>query len=114
MTELEFTTAPFLAGDYNRNHVVDAADYTVWRNTLGQMGVSAHSGADGDGDGNVTATDYGVWKANYGMTSTGLGSFSAAVPEPATPTLAFLTFLSVVGSGSLRPFRRLHSAGLQR
>ena len=27
-----------LAGDYNRNGVVDAADYTVWRNTLGQIG----------------------------------------------------------------------------
>jgi hypothetical protein len=23
-------------GDYNRNGVADAADYTLWRNTLGQ------------------------------------------------------------------------------
>jgi hypothetical protein len=28
-------TAPPLPGDYNNNHVVDAADYTLWRNNLG-------------------------------------------------------------------------------
>ena len=38
-------------GDYNRDLVVDAADYVLWRKTLGTTGVPAFSGADGDGDG---------------------------------------------------------------
>ena len=37
---------PTLTGDYNGNGVVDAADYTIWRDTLGQMG--ADLPADGD------------------------------------------------------------------
>ena len=37
---------PSLAGDYNGDGVVDAADYTVWRDTFGQTG--ADLAADGD------------------------------------------------------------------
>ena len=32
------TPPPTLTGDYNGDGVVDAADYTIWRDTLGQMG----------------------------------------------------------------------------
>jgi hypothetical protein len=82
VTDVLFTTDPFLAGDYNRDGTVNAADYTVWRNTLGQMNVPAFSGADGDGDGDVLAADYVVWKTNYGMTVLGAGASAAPVPEP--------------------------------
>jgi hypothetical protein len=41
---------PALPGDYNQNGVVDAADYTVWRDHYGTP-VSPYSGADGDGGG---------------------------------------------------------------
>ncbi len=58
---------PPLLGDYNHNGVVDAADYTVWRNTLGQNVVN-FTGADGNGNGVIDAADYGVWKANFGQT----------------------------------------------
>ncbi len=57
---------PVLVGDYNGNGTVDAADYTVWRNALGQTGLTPFSGADGDGDGAVTQADYGVWKSHFG------------------------------------------------
>ena len=58
-----------LLGDYNLNGKVDAADYTVWRDGLGDEFV---------------AGDYDVWKANFGAGS-GSGSLSgSAVPEPAT------------------------------
>jgi len=58
-----------LTGDYNGNHVVDAADYVVWRNKNGP------------------AADYTAWRNNFGKTGgagsgTG-GSGTSAVPEPA-------------------------------
>jgi hypothetical protein len=42
-----------LAGDYNGDGNVDAADYTVWRNGLGE---------------HFTSADYFVWRDNYGRT----------------------------------------------
>jgi serralysin len=77
-----------LPGDYNHDNVVDAEDYAIWRNMLGQSG--AGLAADGNGNGTVDVGDYGVWKANFGRTSGG-GSGSAVslatVPEPTCPTL---------------------------
>ena len=40
-----------LAGDYNRDGIVDARDYTVWRNSLRSGGQNL--AADGNGDGTV-------------------------------------------------------------
>jgi hypothetical protein len=74
-----------LTGDYNRNGVVDAADYVVWRNTLGQTATGLL--ADGNGNGVVDAGDYNVWRANFGRSVGGVGVGSAAlgaVPEPAS------------------------------
>ncbi|QDU89862.1 Arylsulfatase precursor [Pirellulimonas nuda] len=48
-------------GDYNLDGAVDAADYTVWRDTLGQK-VPPYTGADGNGDGVVDQADSEVWK----------------------------------------------------
>jgi hypothetical protein len=81
---------PELPGDYNLDSIVDAADYTVWRNTLGTSDIEPYSGADGDGNGSVEAADYGVWKSNYGQSlSTGAGSDAAAIAEPpASPPTA--------------------------
>jgi hypothetical protein len=53
-------------GDYNRDGAVDAADYTVWRDTLGS---TTDLRADGNGDGIIDATDYMNWKAGYGFTT---------------------------------------------
>ena len=41
-----------LSGDYNQNNVVDAADYVLWRNTLG-ANVTPFTGADGSGNGEL-------------------------------------------------------------
>ena len=67
------------AGDYNRNGVVDAADYTVWRDQLDATGLTPLAGADGDGDGEVTAADYGVWKSHFGQTLSSPGAGPVAV-----------------------------------
>ncbi len=53
---------PALPGDYNLDHTVNAADYVLWRNSLGQTGLQPYSGADGNGDGKITADDYDVWR----------------------------------------------------
>jgi hypothetical protein len=84
-----------LFGDYNRDFKVSAADYPVWRNSLGQMDVTPYSGADGDGDGDITLGDYSVWKAHYGdmlpMPGSGAATFvdeshvSQATPAPSHP-----------------------------
>jgi CSLREA domain-containing protein len=77
-----------LAGDYNFNGVVDAADYTVWRDLLGSTtdlradGTSA--AAAGVPDGVVDELDYAFWKANFGnqfVFPQNAGSGSGAVNE---------------------------------
>jgi len=79
--------APVLVGDYNANGIVDAADYVVWRDSLGASG--AGLAADGNGDSMVTQLDYDIWKANFGTTAGGAGSSAqhSAVPEPSTVLL---------------------------
>jgi T5SS/PEP-CTERM-associated repeat protein len=70
-----------LAGDYNDDGTVDAADYTVWRDRLGN---TLDPSADGDTNGVVDLEDYNIWKANFGATAgAGATIAAAAVPEPA-------------------------------
>jgi phospholipase/lecithinase/hemolysin len=86
-----------LAGDYNGNHVVEAADYTVWRNSLGQTGMGL--AADGNGDNIIDRLDYDVWKSHYGETSGTTANWVASpavatarsdVPEPASAVLVLI------------------------
>jgi hypothetical protein len=87
-----------LAGDYNRDGTVDAADYTLWRDTLGNT-VSQGTAADGDGGGRIALPDYEVWKANFGSSSgTGSGSGSLSVPEPASLTLVVFACVALLAN----------------
>ena len=52
-------------GDFNVDGMVDAADYTVWRDRSGQGGSGLV--ADGDFDGDVDDDDFAVWKAAFGF-----------------------------------------------
>jgi hypothetical protein len=76
-----------IVGDYNHDRVVDASDYTVWRDELGQTGYGL--AADGDLNGIVDAADYDVWKSAFG--TGGGGSAARAVPEPRTWALLILS-----------------------
>jgi hypothetical protein len=91
-----------IAGDYNHNGVVDAADYTVWRDSFGQLG--ANLAADGDNDGQIDAGDYDIWVMNFGNTASGAGS-GAAVPEPGTIALATLSLAMCAVASGARLFR---------
>lgn len=95
-----------LAGDYNANGVVDAADYTIWRDSRGQTGTGL--AADGNNDGVVNDADYLVWKNGFGAAASRAGD-AGAVPEPGTFWLAlgaaFLGFTSR-GAAAQRLFRR--------
>jgi hypothetical protein len=75
---------PNVLGDYNRNASVDAADYALWRDTLGQNVDKPFAGADGSGNGTIGPEDHGVWRANFGRTfstSAAGASQNAAVDE---------------------------------
>jgi hypothetical protein len=76
-------SAAGVPGDYNGDSLVDAADYTMWRDTLGQTGTGL--AADGDNSGTIDELDFEFWKLSYGMGTGGAGSATefAAVPEPA-------------------------------
>jgi hypothetical protein len=90
--------SPPLTGDYNGNGAVDAADYVVWRDTLGQNG----NGMAADGNGNlaVDGGDYDVWRAHLGQSSGG-SAVASIIPEPATSwfVCSMLLALVIVGMG---------------
>jgi serralysin len=106
--ELSLAPTPILVGDYNRNGVVDADDYAVWRKSVGQA-VAIGTGADGNFDGQVTQSDYMVWKSHFGQTGgSGIGTdlgAGATVPEPSTVLLTAIIF-SMVGATSGRRGKR--------
>jgi hypothetical protein len=74
---------PELPGDYNKDDIVDAADYAVWRKTLGITGIPSYSGADGNGNGSIGQDDFAVWKAHFGEI---LGSGSGTPADTSPPT----------------------------
>jgi hypothetical protein len=90
---------PPVTGDYNGNGIVDAADYTVWRDTLGSTtDLRANGDSTGASVGVVDQADYNLWKTNFGMhVGSGSGADeSAAVPEPATLLILFTEILAIV------------------
>jgi hypothetical protein len=77
-------------GDYNGNGSVDAADYVLWRNTMGQPVAPPGSGADGDKSGLVDAGDHAFWQSRFGNV-TSQATNGVSVPEPAAPCLLLMT-----------------------
>jgi hypothetical protein len=75
--------ALLLAGDYNDDGVVNAADYAVWRDNLGLDVVLPGDPTPGS----VTGADYNVWVSAFGNTSAAT-AVAAAVPEPTAMMLA--------------------------
>jgi fibronectin-binding autotransporter adhesin len=79
-----------VAGDYNDNGVVDAADYVLWRKRLG-TDTQLDNEVPGVTEGSVTPDDYDAWRNRFGNTAGGgAGALAGQVPEPAT--IALLAF----------------------
>jgi hypothetical protein len=100
--EFEFAISPLplpppLAGDYNGDGIVSAADYLVWRRTNGS---TLELSADGDGNGIVDHGDYEIWRSNFGAALPGLGQ--TAVPEPGS--IASILTAGCLGAGIRRRF----------
>ena len=70
-----------LDGDFNGDGFVDAADYTVWRDGLGEL---------------YAEEDYDVWKANFGRTAWSGGLTLTSVPEPGCFALLTVGLLAVL------------------
>jgi hypothetical protein len=82
-----------LVGDYNDDGKVSAADYTIWRDTLGS---STDLRANGDKTGLsanvIDEADYDAWLGNFGA-SQGNGAFVSGyqgIPEPAAAILLLI------------------------
>jgi cyclophilin family peptidyl-prolyl cis-trans isomerase len=87
-------TLSVAAADFNRDGIVDTADYVVWRKGRNTT-VPAYTGADGNGDGLVNDADLTIWRANLGnvrgtASGGGAGSGLVGVPEPSTAGLIVL------------------------
>lgn len=66
-------------GDFDGNGVVGAADYLVWRTTVGS---STDLRADGNGDGVINSADYEVWRSSFGTSNAAQITSAVAAPEP--------------------------------
>jgi len=87
-----------IAGDYNRDGSVDAADYVVWRNSMGQI-APLFTGADGNGNSRIDDGDYTVWRANFGKTAgTAAGSDLRAIRVP-EPSVIYLSLVGLISFG---------------
>ncbi len=69
-------------GDFNGDGVVDAADYSVWRDGLGAI---------------YTEADYQIWKTHFGQTAGGGLLSDYPVPEPSTMVLLLFAALATFG-----------------
>jgi hypothetical protein len=86
ITTLVRTNFAPASADYNKNGIVDAADYVIWRKQDGTS-VPPASGADGNGDGMVNQADYTFWRSRFGLpfgAGSGADLSTSAVPEPAS------------------------------
>jgi hypothetical protein len=84
-----------VAGDYNSDGVVDAADYVVWRDHLGSTTFTLPNRSTGI-TGAIGPSDYDFWKAHFGATSGGGSLGSGAVPEPTSVVLLSIGAVGLV------------------
>ena len=97
---------PLLQGDYNRNGIVDAADYVFWRENVGAAAGTLPNDTAG---GAIGQAQYDLWRSNFGAASSGSGSASGSlttnsVPEPAKGALLTVA-AALLGTVDLWRFR---------
>ena len=80
---------PTIAGDFNNNGTVDAADYVVWRDNAGTTNSLPNDNGIG---GIIRQVHYDLWRAHFGssVAASAAANVSSAVPEPGTHLLLIL------------------------
>lgn len=78
---------PIEPADFNGDGLVDAADYSIWRDTFAS---TTDLRADQNGDAFVNLLDYDLWAGGYGLTATS----STTIPEPSTLAILICTALN--------------------
>ncbi len=94
-TELILTYIGGLQGDFNGDGVVNMADYTVWRDSLGATGSGL--AADANDNMEVDSGDYQIWKSNFGSTDSSVLSAAHQIPEPSGAVVGCLVATMVAG-----------------
>jgi hypothetical protein len=91
------------SADYNKNGIVDAADYIIWRKQDGTS-VPPYTGADGTGDGMVNQADYTFWRSRFGMPfGAGSGADLSTTPVPEPTSVIFIAIAAIlIVAGALR------------
>lgn len=93
-----------LAGDYSGNNVIDAADYTVWRDALS---AGASSLPNDPTPGTVDESDFEYWRGHFGeILGSGSGTATSdltEVPEPSGALLSVLGAMSILWSALRTP-----------
>jgi hypothetical protein len=87
-------------GDYDRNGIVEHADYVLWKSTFGNTVSAPGYGADGNFDGLINAADYTVWRDHLLPGST--AALSHSVPEPVAMLLIASAIIGLSGQHSRR------------
>jgi hypothetical protein len=82
---------PGLAGDFNEDDKVDAADYVVWRKFNGTNTALPNDNGLGTP---VGAAHFNLWRANFGDMGGGSGLSTGGVPEPTSLALMALASLA--------------------
>lgn len=95
-------SSPSPTGDYNGNHLVDAADYIVWRNTKNQSASPNGSGADGNSNGTIDDDDYTFWRSKFGNAAGSGSGQSSPIPEPAAAALLLAALIAGYPSRQMR------------
>jgi hypothetical protein len=91
MASRQINAAAMLPGDFDRNDVVDGADFLAWQR---EFGSATELSADGSLNKVVDADDLAIWKQNFGRIWPVAGA-TTPIPEPATAILLAWSILAL-------------------
>jgi hypothetical protein len=87
-----------VTGDYNGDGIVNAIDYTMFRDRLGSNNALPNDNGLGVP---ISNAHYALWRSNFGNPGSGSGGGSA-VPEPASLLLIAISMVGMMTSSRRR------------
>lgn len=92
----DFQSAATIPGDYNNDGIVDAVDYAIWRENLGNPVTLPGDPTPGS----VTHADFEVWRANFGS------GLAPVITTNALPEISTIWLTMIIGSVVITSRRR--------